>query len=276
MKEISHLFLLFLICAIVTLPLVAYTDDFLELPKKTYKFEEWAGKDGSLKQGVLMKEVSLTPYEVLSERSRLRTSGETILRYGLKASGKIVFEVSVFVGDTVLEAQEALLKFLAICTMTIPTGKDAGVAVGDVCFAAKDGDAVVMIAFVRNNIFIRISMIKVDETSPDIVEIAKKIDERIKSEEEVKETKDLKKPRIDFSAEKEVTGADTPVELNLKIEDSQGGTLYTEIDEGGGMVYDENGKKYFKAEKPGEYKVTIYARSERFLVSKKSITIKVE
>jgi hypothetical protein len=266
---------IFSVCVVTVLfILFVYADDFLDSAKKIYEFDKWQGRDGALKQGILMKEVNLSPYEVISERSRLRTSGETILRYGLKASRKIVFEVSIFVGDSILEAQEALLRFLSTCTVTIPNGSTAGITVGDVCFAAKDGNTVALIAFTRNNVFIRLSLLKVDETSPDITEIAKKIDERIKQEEEAKDAQDLKKPLItDFSVAKDTTAPDTPVEVTFKTE---GDGLYVEIDEGGGMVYDDGGKKYFKAQNTGEYKVTVYVRNERFLVSKRTITIKVE
>jgi len=266
--------LLLLFFILVSSVLLFGDDEFLERAKKTYGFDEWEGKDGALKQGIPLKEMDFSPYEVVSERHTLPTSGIITLRYG--RDKRVVFEVSVKVCDSVIGAQEELLKFLATCTLRVPTGESFGLKVGDVCYAAKENGIFRTIVSVRNNIFVRVHLVRVEETSPDISEIASRIDERIKSEAEVEDAEELNKPIIkEFSIVEETVKANSPVEVILKIEDPKGEKVERFIDEGGGMVFEKDGKLFFKAEKPGEYTVTVYVINEHFLVSKRSVTIQV-
>lgn len=259
----------------------ALADDVLDRAKQTYGFDKWPGKDGALKQGLALKKLDLSPYEIASVRNRLRTSGEIIFRYRMKGSTKHVFEVSLRVLDTVAAVQEHLLKYLSTCAMTVPNGSTLGLAVGDISFAVKSDGAFRAIAFVRNNLFIRITLMAKPagegEILPDISDIANKIDAAIKNESEVKTTAELNKPEIsEFSPASDTVEPDKPVELKLTVKDPKGEKVELHIDEGGGMVYEKDGKRYFKAEKAGTYTVTVYAVNEHFLVTKKSITITVQ
>jgi hypothetical protein len=270
-----------LLGAVVLLAACALADEVLDKFKQTYEFDKWPGKDGTLKQGLALKSLDLSPYEIASVRSRLETSGEMIFRYRVKGGTKHVFEVSLRVLDTVAEAQEHLLQYLSTCTVTIPNGSTLGLAVGDISFAAKDNNSFHTIAFVRNNVFIRITLMAKPagegEILPDISDIAKKIDAGIKNEAEVKTTAELNKPQVtEFSPASATVQPDKPVELTLDVKDPKGEKVELHIDEGGGMVYEESGKRYFKAEKPGTYTVTVCAVNEHFLVTKKSVTITVQ
>lgn len=248
-------------------------DEFLERVKKAYGFDEWKGRDGALKQGIPLRKMDFSPYKVVSERHTLPTSGVITLRYG--KDKMVIFEVSVKVCDSVIAAQEELLRFLANCTVKVPTGSSLGLTIGDVCYAAKKREFFKTVAFVRNNIFIRVYLVRIEETSPNIAEIAEKIDDRIKSEEEVKKPEELSKPSIELSVAEDTVKSNAPVEVILKIDDPKKEKVEIYIDEGGGMVYKEEDKLYFKAEKEGEYKVTVYAINEHFLISRRSITIRV-
>jgi len=42
------------------------------------------------------------------------------------------------------------------------------------------------------------------------------------------------------------------------------------------MVYEKEGKHFFKAEKPGTYIVTVYVANEHFQTTRKTITITVK
>lgn len=257
-------------------------DDLLEKVREAYDFDNWPGKEGVLRQGVTLKKLDFSPYEIISVRSRLLSSGETILRYGIKGSSRPVFEVSVTVYDSVTGAQEGLLKFLSGCTASVPRGQTLGIDVGDINFAAKKGNVFTNVVFVRNNILIKVKTTGSGNKSeveiiPDASETAKKIDEHIKGMEQAEEAKDLFRPEITvFSPVSGTVKPDTPVEIKLEVKDPKDGKLDICFDEAGGMVYTQDGKRYFKAEKPGEYTITIYAMNERFLVSKKSMTIRVE
>lgn len=276
----------YLVCVIfVLLSAAALADEMLDKTKQTYDFEKWPGKDGALKQGVCMKEVDLSSYEVMSVRSRLFTSGGTILRYRVKGAKKPAFEIAVKVLDTVGEAHEELVRFLSGCTMKVPRGDTVGLQAGDVCFAAKDKDVLKAAVFVRNNVFVRVSAMPAPansdvKASPDVAQIAKKIDTQVKQEEEAQKPQDLNKPVISefsvLSAAGESVKADTPVEVSFKVSDPEGEKMQVHFDEGGGMVYEYEGKRYFKAEKPGKYTVTAYVINEHFLVSRKSVVIQVE
>lgn len=275
------MFRLIALSLLVLLASAALADEVLDRAKQTYGFDKWPGKDGTLKQGLALKKLDLSPYEIASVRNRLRTSGEVIFRYRMKGGTKHVFEVSLRVLDTVAVAQEHLLKYLSTCTMTVPNGSTLGLAVGDICFAAKSDGAFRAIAFVRNNVFIRITLMAKPagegEILPDISDIANKIDAAIKSEAEVKTTAELNKPEIsEFSPASDTVEPDKPVELKLDVKDPKGEKVELHIEEGGGMVYGEGGKRYFKAEKPGTYTITVCAVNEHFLVTKKSITITVQ
>ncbi len=253
----------------------------LDTAKETYGYDNWPGRDGALKQGIALKDLDLPPYEIKSVRNRLATSGRMILRYGVKGEKKILFEVTVKVLDTVLDAHEELITYLSACAARMPDGKSAGVEVGDVCYAAKEEGTVRTVVFVRNNIFVKVSLLGKaggSETPivPDIAGIAKKIDAEIKQAEEAQKPEDLNKPSIDELSAPGTATPDTPVEVTLKVSDPKNEKTETHIDEGGGMVYEQDGKRYFKAEKPGEYTITIYVMNEHFIVVKKSITIKVE
>jgi hypothetical protein len=270
-----------LLVLLVLFAIPAFAGDILEKIKEAYDFDNWPGKDGKLRQGIRLKGVDLAPYEIASVRDRLATSGETILRYRVAGAKKHVFEVAVRVHDSVAQAQEALVAFLGTCTVRLPRGSDSGVAVGDMSFVGKDGDAVRTIAFVRNNVFIRVSLLPSPDSEAvvqfDAAAIAAKIDEQIKQEEEAAESGDLKKPVIsEFTAATGQVAPDTPVEIKLEASDPREDTLEIRFDEGGGMVYEEDGRRYFKAEKPGVYTVTVYVVNEHFQVSRKSITITVE
>jgi hypothetical protein len=270
-----------LLGAIVLIAACALADDVLDKFKQTYEFDKWPGKDGALKQGLALRKVDLPGYEIASVRNRLRTSGEMIFRYKVRGGTKPVFEVALKVLDTVAAAQVDLLKYLSTCTMTVPNGSTLGLAVGDISFAVKAGGSFQAIAFVRNNVFIRISLMGRPageaQIPPDIAEIAKKIDAAIKNEAEVKTTAELNKPQVtEFSPASATAEPDKPVELKLNVKDPKGEKVELHIDEGGGMVYEKDGKRYFKAEKPGTYTVTVYAMNEHFLVTKKSITITVQ
>ncbi len=275
------MFRLVAVSLLVLLASVALADELLDKAKQTYDFDKWPGKDGALKQGFALKSLDLSPYEIASVRNRLRTSGEMIFRYRIKGATKHVFEVSLRVLDTVAAAQEHLLKYLSTCTMTVPNGSTLGLAVGDISFAVKSGGAFQAIAFVRNNVFVRITLMArpggEGEILPDISDVAKKIDAAIKNEAEVKTTAELNKPQVtEFSPASDTVEPDKPVELKLTVKDPKGEKVELHMEEGGGMVYEKDGKRYFKAEKPGTYTVTVYAVNEHFLATKKSITITVQ
>lgn len=258
-------------------------DEFLDKAKQTYDFDNWSGKDGKLKQGLNLKAVDLSPFTVASERNRLFTSGQFVFRYATtEGAAKQVFEVSLRVLDSVAEAQEELIGFLSTCTGKLPKGDSMGLEVGDVCFAAKDGDCYRRIVFVRNNIFLSLSLMPAAKSAeaqipPDISEIAGKIDAQIKLAEEAEKTEELKKPVIsEFTAASSVTKPDTPVEVTLEVSSPGGGKVDLFFDQAGAMVYEHEGKRYFRAEKPGTYTITVCAVNEHFLVSRKSLVIEVE
>jgi len=266
--------LLLLSMVFVSSVLLFGDDEFLERVKETYGFNEWEGKDGALKQGIPLKKMDFSPHKIVSERHTLPTSGIVTLRYG--RDKRVIFEVSVKVCDSVIGAQKELLKFLATCTLRVPTGESLGLDVGDVCYAAKENGIFRTITFVRNNIFVRVHLVRMEETPPDISEVASRIDERIKGEAEAKGAEELNKPIIkEFSVTEETVKVNSPVEVVLKIEDPKGEKVERFIDEGGGMVFEKDGRLFFKAEKPGEYSVTVYAMNEHFLVSRRSVTIRV-
>lgn len=266
-----------LICGmLVLLACGTVAADLLEQAKQAYDFENWQGRDGALKQGLRLTDVDLSPCVVMSVRNRLPTSGEMILRYAVEGVGKPAFEVAIKVHDSVLGAQEELIKFLSNCTVQLPRGDAFGLELGDVCFAVKDKDLFSCIAFVRNNIFLRLSIMGAAKTPADISEIAKKIDQQIKQAQETGKAENLNKPVIsEFSAANRSTNAHTPVELTLKVSDPKNEDVQIHFDEGGAMVYKHKSKRYFKARIPGKYTLTVYAINRHFLVSKKSVTIEV-
>jgi hypothetical protein len=274
-------FKLSFVLAFLVLEPTVLADSELDTAKKTYGFASWPGKDGALRQGVALREVDLSLYEEHSTRNRLTTTGEMIVRYSEKTGTQPAFEVAVRVFDSVHEAQTHLLSFLNGSTMDLTRGEKLGLSVGDVSFATKAGATFNLIAFTRSNVSIRIATYKKPfgdtATYPDIVPVATKIDARILSEAVAKKAKHLKKPRIaKFSALKPVTKPDGPVRLLLKVTDPRNEHVEIHFDEGGGMVYEHEGLRYFKAEKPLEYTVTVHAVNEHFLISKKSLTIRVE
>ena len=268
--------------AVLLLTSLVFADGLLDRARQDYGFDGWPGRDGALKQGVLLKKVDLSPYEVVSVRNMPASSGGVTLRYGAKDTGRPAFEVRAKVLDSALEAQEELLRFLCSCTAKVPKGDALGVAVGDVCFAAKDAGVLKAVAFSRNNVFVLVRLMPARgageaEVPPDAGGIAGKIDERIKQEEEAKSAQDLNRPVIsEFSAAGATAKPDSPVEVTLEVSDPKGEKLDILFDEGGGMLYEHEGKRYFKAEKPGLYKISVYVINEHFLVSMKSITIRVE
>lgn len=257
---------------------VASASDLTEEARQTYGFESWPGKSGPLKQGLALHEVDLEPWQVHSRRNRLTTSGEIIVRYGAPNS-KPAFEIGVRVFDSVPDAQEHLLAFLGGSTMVVPRGDSLGLSIGDISFATKEGGGFDSIAFVRNNVTVRLSRIYLASggpvADPDIRQIAERIDARIIKEKVAKKAKHLGKPRIKKFTSASTTKPDEPVEIALKITDPKGGHIEIHFDEGGGMVYEKDGTWYFQAEKPLEYTITVYAINERFLVSQRSLTIRV-
>ena len=65
-------------------------------------------------------------------------------------------------------------------------------------------------------------------------------------------------------------------EVTLEVSNPGGGEADLFFDQAGGMVYEHGGKRYFRAEKPGKYTITVCAVNENFLVSRKSLVIEVE
>jgi hypothetical protein len=264
--------------ALLVLPAAALGSE-LDIAARDYGFDAWQGKGGVLRQGVALGDLDLPGFEVKSVRKRLATSGETILRFGEKNSSRHAFEVAVMVADGVQEAQEHLLGFLGTSTMQLPGAGAFGIQTGDVAFATAYGEVVEMVAFTRNNVYVRVTLVEMPAGTcmPDLVPLAaERIDALIVHEEVAKGKADLEKPRIEkLSAASPVTGPGQPVEVFLSVTDPRGEAVDLLIDEGGGMVYEEGGRRFFVAEKPLDYTVTVYAVNEHFLVSSRSLAIRV-
>ena len=263
----------------------ALAEEGLEKAKKTYDFRNWPGRTGASKQGLCLEKTDLSPYVALTARNRFTAgSSERILRYGIKDEEKPsrpLFEVSLKVLDTPAEAQLELLKFLACCTVTVPRGDESGLTVGDVCFAAKAGDRLAAVVFARNNLVLRLTLFPRalapgSEAAPDLAVIAGKIDGAATAGKEATTPEDLDKPVISgFAAKSATVKAGAEVEIALKFADPQGAKTEVYFDEGSGMVYERDGRRVFRAEKPGAYTVTVYVANESFLVSRKSLTVTV-
>ncbi|MHC4599699.1 MAG: hypothetical protein ACYS47_11900 [Planctomycetota bacterium] len=263
----------------------ALAEEGLEKAKKTYDFPNWPGKNGASKQGLRLEKMDLSPFVVLTARNRFTPdASERTLRYGIKTEkglSRPLFEVSLKVLDTPKEAQLELLKFLACCTVTVPRGEELGLAAGDVSFAAKREDLFHTVLFARNNLVLRLALFPralapESGTPPELSRIAGKIDEAAKAWAEAPTPETLDKPVIsEFTAKNATVEAGAELEIVLKYADPQGAKTTLHFDEGGGMVYQRDGRRVFRAEKPGAYTVTVYVANENFLVSRKSLTVTV-
>jgi len=243
-----------------------------------YGFDAWPGKGGALRQGVALFDVSLPAYEVHSRRDRLSTSGEVIVRFKDRGGNTPVFEVALRVFDSVHEAQGHLLTFLDTCTLHLPLSETLGLDVGDVAFATMDGEVLDNVVFTRNNVYIRVSLLSSAGSSPGtlVSDTARRIDQNIESQKQVQSPGQLKRPTISQLGPSLTTHSNTPTEIKLVATDPLGGALEYHFDEAGSMIWQENGRWLFMAEKPLAYTVTLHVLNEHFLMASRSVTITVQ
>ncbi|MBW2262753.1 MAG: hypothetical protein JRG91_12330 [Deltaproteobacteria bacterium] len=244
-----------------------------------YGFDGWPGKNGALKQGVALWDVSLPAYEVHSRRDRLTTSGEVIVRFRDKGGNKPIFEVALRVFDGVHEAQEHLLTYLDTSTLHLPFSKTLGLDVGDVAFATMNGEVLDNAVFTRNNVYVRVSLLASSACTslgPLVSHTARKIDQTVEAEKQTLKAKGLSKPKIKkFGPASLTLRPNEPTDLHLQASDPLGGSLEYHFDEAGGMVWQEQGRWMFMAEKPLTYTVSVYVLNEHFLMATRSVSIEV-
>jgi len=242
----------------------------LDPAKTEYGFDAWP-EDASLRQGLDLGSVDLSPYVEHSRRNHLSTSGEMIVRYREANGTSPALEIAIMVQDSVSGAQEHLLSVLSASTIHLPRAGDLGLCVGDVSFAS--GNVVIdTVLFTRANVYVRVTRIG---SGPDIAAIASRIDARILSEKKAKSAKQLAKPRIEKLSAPSSALPGQAVPIALEVTDPSGSEVDLLFDEGGAMVYREDGRWYFYAEMPLDYTVTLYALNDHFLVSKRSFSVKV-
>jgi hypothetical protein len=243
-----------------------------------YGFDAWPGKGGALRQGVALWEVSLPAHEVHSRRDRLSTSGEVIVRFEDRGGNTPVFEVALRVFDSVHEAQSHLLTYLDTCTLHLPLAKTLGLDIGDVAFATMDGEVLDNVAFTRSNVYVRVTLLSSTGSSPGplVSDTARKIDQNVESQKQALSPAGLSKPVISKLGPSLTTSPDTPTEIQLEATDPLGGALEYHLDEAGAMIWQENGRWLFMAEKPLAYTVTLHVLNEHFLMASRSVTITVQ
>ena len=264
-----------LLVLLVASPVLAA--DTLGPAKKSYAHDAWPGKHASLRQGVALGDVDMDGHVVHSQRNRLTTSGEMIVRYAAPNATKPAFEVGVRVYDSVAAAQEHLLVFLDASTMFWPRGDTLGLATGDVSFASKTGDAFDTILFTRANVYVRVALLSSATSTPDIAAIAGRIDAQILGTKKAKKPGQLEKPRItSFSAASAVTQPNAPVRIDLEVSDPRGESVEIHFDEGGAQVWQQGGEWFVQAEKPLTYTIRVFAVNEHYLMSTRSLAITVQ
>lgn len=242
-----------------------------------YGFDSWSGKAGALRQGVALFDVDLPAYDIHSRRDRLTTSGEVIVRYKDRGGNEPVFEVALRVFDSVHEAQSHLLTYLDTCTLHLPVAGSLGLDIGDVAFATMDGEVLDNVVFARSNVYIRVTLLAPVASSPGplVSDTARRIDQNVESQKQALSPEDLEKPVISRFGPSLATKPGEPTEIQLQASDPLGGALEYHFDEAGAMIWKQNGRWLFMAEKPLTYSITLYVLNERFLMARKTVSIKV-
>lgn len=145
--KIIGAFVLIVFAFLVQVSFSSAQDLILQM-KNIYGYDGWPGKAGTLKQEPSLNSADI-PKPILVDNTR-DSEGTTYLWGATPEKAQVSATVKAY--STIEEAQAGLINILCQFPMILPKAETQGFKVGDVGFAIKEGDAVKLVVFVKNNI----------------------------------------------------------------------------------------------------------------------------
>ena len=169
MKKILLVFAILFMC--LGLASLLSGQDMLSELKVIYGYNNWPGKTGEIKQEPNLNLLNLPGFILIS-----KTTGEdgTTYKWG-ETQDKAQIAATVKFYSTIEDAQMGLLNILSQYSMILANTENYSFKAGDIGFAVNENDAIIFVAFVRNNITVVIK--NVDFENPvSVKDIAVQID----------------------------------------------------------------------------------------------------
>jgi hypothetical protein len=275
-------------------------DSVLKDWQRILEFNKWPNKGGKLRAGFPFATVDfpalrkLSQGEVSDQKTMSFDARDLTVTRNLRfkdSSGNPLLEIElqVFPNSNDRAHWALLFKLMATQRGPIDTVYDRaeviGVTVGDVAFVpsglgTSDKSTVGYVAFVRDNV--RVLLTKMDGVDVDLADLAKKMDDRIKLQQEVTKAQ-LQKlaPQIStFEPKDAIIKAFSSTVLSITAIDPRNLSVESQFHPDFGAVDTDTSvtparTMYFSNHQTGTATVTLSAISSALLVSEKTTTIKV-
>ncbi|MGA1795183.1 MAG: hypothetical protein ACMUIL_04905 [bacterium] len=200
-----------------------YFSENAERLKEEGDFENWPGKNGPVRAGIILSKDHFSSLQEAEEDDipiiRIMDDVEGVLgtrySYGwiVKEKGKV--RIKIHVMQTCLQAQNFLIWRFATCSMAnihLPSrGERYGIHAGDISFVSDHS-----ILFVRNNIHVEITVY--DEMENDLKEIAEELDQLLLSRPTGDDARELMPVIIGINASESSIKPNNISDLTIDIE----------------------------------------------------------
>ncbi len=214
---------------------------FLQEVATRYRAAEWPR--GELREGVNLGALVLPGYT--GDVVEHAPPGPLQRRF-VDKNGEVQFLVEAFVVDQVGEAHQHLVDWLATVSKpgTVPSAAQEGIPVGDVGYvgwARRTERRIAWIAFVRDNVAVRVACLDPSAVPhPDLASVAQVVDGAIAREARVVKGKAVPKPTIQrFAAERQRCRAGDVVPLTVQVDSASGPCSCRFVIDGPGQGYVE-------------------------------------
>ncbi len=263
----------------------------LETVKGKYHYDKWGPETGNVIPGVLISEKIFPQLKTMRKMwetddysiEHIQDTTYTKIRkwWKLKDSPSQV-EVTMVVCPSFTAAKEYLIAHYANTEMppqiTKPAGKEVGMDIGNVCFAAKTKkqESFAGIDFIRHNVIIL--MRAEGDFKDQLGTIAKTVDDLLQKKEAAKNVSELEEiPTITrFSCEKAKIKRGESVPLHLEINNpGQLQLHYSWKMSGGGVEKDLTGNFVYYGGDEGKHTITVTVLNDLGLHFSKSLEIEV-
>jgi len=164
-KQNIKLFCLILFSSIAIMPFAVNADDWVDLFKSKYDFDQWAG---TTKTNYLNSVLNFQPNLTEIGFSHFRFNDNDVVangidrRYIVSTSPQTdeVLDIRISSRNNVINAQNSMMDFFSTCSakQPFPSGDLLSVPIGDKCYLGYPTNTVSSIMFVRNTVFIDVTL----------------------------------------------------------------------------------------------------------------------
>ena len=172
-----------IIFSVFFMPLGIIAEDFIEDLKEVYNFEQWVGTTKTNYQNTVsdfqpnFNEITFTPLYL--NNCEILQNGVNRRYFAAHTTQTNMFlDVRILCRNNVVDAQNAMMEFFSLCSaiQPFPSGETMSVSVGDRCYLGCETNSIPSISFVRNTVFVHMS---IDGVTNSVLPIAVWLDNLI-------------------------------------------------------------------------------------------------